>query len=143
MKRLDNFLYCFNLETGGLFYGWFGIVSCVFSLLISIIFIVGVFAGFIDDQALQQMGYGDPYAMDNQEMNQVLNGRFKVHYSKNFIMKLFLPVLLTIFIVVLVVSVLYIAFCIMLIRGTKKVGQIIEIVHKFQRKFLHRPTRIC
>lgn len=82
MKRLDNFLYCFKLETGGLFYGWFGIVSCILSFVLSIIFIVGVFTGFVDNQALQQMGYGDPNVMDNEQMNQVLNGRLNVYWSQ-------------------------------------------------------------
>lgn len=73
-KRLDSFLCCFQLETGGLILGWFGIVGSFLSILICSLIIVGIIQGVVTDDTLQQMGFGDPNVVDHDTMDTIRNG---------------------------------------------------------------------
>lgn len=65
-KRVDSFLYCCKLETGGLFFGWFGIIGSLLSLLLFIAMIVGLSQDVITDDSLRNMGF----IADSDEFNQ-------------------------------------------------------------------------
>lgn len=54
-KRLENFLFCFQLETGGLVIGWLGIVTSVLYGVVSIIFAALLAMGQISDQQLKEI----------------------------------------------------------------------------------------
>ena len=73
-KRVDSFLFCCKLETGGLFFGWFGIIGCILSLLMFILIIVGLSQDFITDDVLRDMGYGDP--TDKDQLKVVRHGEY-------------------------------------------------------------------
>lgn len=70
-KRLDSFLWCFQLETGGLFIGWMGIVSSLLAILICSLMIVGFTQGMANDETLQSMGFGNPEVIDEDQMNMI------------------------------------------------------------------------
>lgn len=55
-KRLDSFLYCCKLETGGLIFGWFGIFGSILSVLVFTSIIVGLSQSMITDDTLRSMG---------------------------------------------------------------------------------------
>jgi hypothetical protein len=102
-KHLNSFLFCFQLETGGLFFGWLGIVSSVVVILCSILMIVGLFENVITDESLQQMGY-----IDSKEANEDAANRVKAFMFATCM-------------ILVLVSIVYLVFCVLLIRGTKTV----------------------
>jgi hypothetical protein len=79
-KRLDNFLFCFGLETGGLVFGWLGIIGAILSVLMFISIVVGLSQSFITDDSLVQMGFiVESDEIDQQEKIQVVrNGKLEI-----------------------------------------------------------------
>lgn len=77
-KRLNNFLYCFDLETGGLILGWFGIVGSIFAVLICTLMIVGLSDSYLTDENLQQMGFGDTESIDPERMDMIRTGLHEI-----------------------------------------------------------------
>lgn len=71
--RLKSFLYCFQLETGGLFFGWFGIIGSLIVLVLFALAITGIANGMLSDESLQQMGFGDSGTTQDQ-MNTIRTG---------------------------------------------------------------------
>lgn len=69
-KRLDSFLFCFSLESGGYFLGWMGVVGSLLVILTSILAIVAVAQGMMDDDTLRQMGF----ASDTSDTDVVRTG---------------------------------------------------------------------
>lgn len=121
-KRIDNFLYCFQLETGGLFLGWFGIVGSIFATLICILMIVGL-SQFFTDENLQQMGFGDSGTIDNDRMSVIRTGEILDWIIKITSLKpksIFL-VLLICFSLGIFYAIVNFVISIYLIRGTKNV----------------------
>lgn len=86
-----------------MFFGWFGIVASLLMILFSILMIIGLFENVITDESLQQMGYVDPNEI-NQDAIDMARALF-----------------FGICIVLTLLSVIYIVFCVLLIRGTKTV----------------------
>jgi hypothetical protein len=77
-KRLDSFLYCCELETGGLFFGWFGIVGCLLGILVFTSLLVGLSQSLITDDSLQQMGFvADSDGTNQEQIQMVRNGKQK------------------------------------------------------------------
>jgi hypothetical protein len=62
-KRLEKFLFCLELELGGMIIGWLGVAGDVLATLLFVAIVVGVSQGFVSDTDLSHMGmggYGDP-----------------------------------------------------------------------------------
>lgn len=72
-KRLEQFLCCCRLETGGHLYGWFGIIHCILGILLFIVVIVGMTNNMITDDLLQSLGYGDNQSTA-QDMTSIRQG---------------------------------------------------------------------
>lgn len=79
-KRLDSFLCCFQLETGGLIIGWIGVISSFISALLCILMVVGLAAGILNGENLQQMGYGGENGIDHDELKMLINGYLTIEY---------------------------------------------------------------
>lgn len=77
-KRIDNFLYCCQLETGGFVLGWLGIIGSILSIVTCILMAVLLWTQTFSDEDLQTMGFGSPDYSDQDRMNTIRTG--KVHY---------------------------------------------------------------
>lgn len=78
-KRLENFIWCCSLESGGYFFGWFGVVGSLLMILCCILVIVAVAQGIVDNDALGQMVYGTQNSgeSDNDKLELIRTGE---HY---------------------------------------------------------------
>lgn len=73
-RRLDNFLCCLHLETGGYFYGWYGIFRSALIIALCILMTVGVSQSVISDEDLQKMGFANSQNVDNDKMRSIRSG---------------------------------------------------------------------
>lgn len=76
--RLNSFLFCFQLETGGLIIGWIGIISCLIGALLSILMVVGLAAGMMDMKYWQEMGYTREGELDQNDLDVIRNGSLEI-----------------------------------------------------------------
>lgn len=73
-KRLDSFLCCFQLETGGLIIGWIGVISSLISAALCILMVVLLAAGMLNAESLEQMGFGREGEFNQDELQMMING---------------------------------------------------------------------
>jgi hypothetical protein len=55
-RRLDKFLFCIELETGGMTIGWLGFISSIVSLALCIAFLVAMCRGVFSNEDFHHMG---------------------------------------------------------------------------------------
>lgn len=56
--RINSFFGCFELETGGLFFGWFGVIGSLLSAVVFILLSVLIASEELSDDTIKQMGNG-------------------------------------------------------------------------------------
>lgn len=72
-KRLDKFLFCCRLETGGYVFGWLGIIHCILALILFVLIIVGLTNDMITDDTFQSIDYGNS-GSTGQDMTNIRQG---------------------------------------------------------------------
>lgn len=84
-KRIDSFLFCCSLESGGLFLGWFGIIGSILTVVLAILMTVLLLQSVITDEGLQQMGFGDPNTINADEMSMIRTSKCDEFSSVHFL----------------------------------------------------------
>lgn len=81
-KRLDSFLCCFTLETGGLIIGWIGVISSLISAALCILMVVLLAGDMLNSESLEQMGFGKEGGISQDELKTMINGYLMFTYKK-------------------------------------------------------------
>ena len=73
-NRIDSFLYHFQLETGGIFFGWLGIYGSLILIFFMAFMLVAISETLITNEQLEQLGLWKSEGMDDDAFNNIRKG---------------------------------------------------------------------
>lgn len=120
-KRLDKFLFCCRLETGGYVFGWLGIIHCILATILFVLIIFGLTSDSITDDTFQSMGFGNQRSTP-QDMTNIRQGlTLQIESFWPAKLKMIFSAFMIVSIVGIIGSLFYFVISVVLIFGTKNV----------------------